>query len=152
MRTEGSIEIDRPIDEVFRLTSENVSAWSLIVVEDEPIETKPEGVGSTFRTVTMDRGQKMEFEGVVTRFEPPRFHGIEMTGSMFDLEVEYSFEDLGGRTRVTQVSIVHPKGFTKVVLFLFGWAMNKANCRALDKEFQSLKKFCESPSESQSVE
>lgn len=117
MRTEGSIEIDRPIDEVFRLTSENVSAWSLIVVEDDSIETKPEGVGSTFRTVTMDRGQKMEFEGVVTRFEPPRFHGIEMTGSMFDLEVEYSFEDLCGRTRVTQVSIVHPKGFTKVFFF-----------------------------------
>lgn len=30
--------------------------------------------------------------------------------------------------------------------------MNKANCRALDKEFQSLKKFCESQSESQPVE
>lgn len=147
MRSQGSIEIDRPIDEVFRLTSDHVADWSLIVIEDEPIETTPEGVGSTFRTVTMDRGKRMEFQGTCTRYEPPRVHAIEMTGDMFDLEVEYTFEDLGGRTRVSQTSIVHPKGIWKVFFFLFGWMMGKANCDALDREFQSLKQFCESQSQ-----
>ena len=34
MRTEGSVEIDRPIDEVFRLTNEHVAQWSIVVVEE----------------------------------------------------------------------------------------------------------------------
>jgi hypothetical protein len=41
MRSEGSLEIDRPIDEVFRLTCDHVAEWSTIVVEDESVETNP---------------------------------------------------------------------------------------------------------------
>jgi hypothetical protein len=63
MRNEVSVEIDRPIDEVFRLTNDHVAEWSIIVVEDEIIDKKPEGVGTTFRTVTEDHGKRMEFQG-----------------------------------------------------------------------------------------
>ena len=102
MRSGGSVEIDRPIDEVFRLTNEHVAEWSIIVVEDELIEEKPEGVGTTFRTVTEENGKRMEFQGVVTRYDPPRLNAIMLTGDSFDLDILYTFEDLGGRTRVTQ--------------------------------------------------
>ena len=84
MKSEGSIEIDRPIDDVFRLTNDHVAQWSTIVVENEVIDEKPEGVGTTFRTVTEERGRKMEFHGVVTRHEPPRVSEIHMAGDMFD--------------------------------------------------------------------
>ena len=52
MKTAASVEIDRPIDEVFDFTIHHVAEWSITVVEDVPIDTKPEGVGSTFRCVT----------------------------------------------------------------------------------------------------
>ena len=52
MRNEVSVEIDRPIDDVFRLTIEHVADWSIIVVEDEVLDEQPECVGTTFRTVT----------------------------------------------------------------------------------------------------
>lgn len=143
MRNEGSIEIDRPIDEVFRVTNDHVAEWSIIVVENEVLDEKPDGVGTTFRTVTEESGKRMEFQGVVTRHEPPRASAIHMTGQMFDIDVEYYFEDLGGRTRVTQRSNVAGKGFFKVFLFLFGWLMNKSSCKALDKELESLKRYCE---------
>ena len=40
MRSLASIEIDRPIDEVFTYTNEKVAEWSLTVVEDEVIEQR----------------------------------------------------------------------------------------------------------------
>lgn len=143
MRSTGSIEIDRPIDEVFHSTIDNVAAWSVIVVEDEILEEKPEMVGTTFRTLTVDHGKEMEFQGIVTGHDPPRSHAIHMTGKMFDIVVEYAFEDLSGRTRVTQTSKVTGKGVFKIILLLTGWLVNKSNCQAVQKELHSLKAFCE---------
>ena len=144
MRNEGSVEIDRPIEDVFRLTLENVADWSIIVIEDEVLEDKDDGgVGTTFRTVTEEHGKRMEFQGVVKRYEPPHLSAVHLAGKAFDLDIEYRFEDLSGRTRVTQESSVTPKGWMKVFFFLCGWMMNKASCKALENEFNSLKKFCE---------
>lgn len=143
MKSEASVEIDRPIDEVFRLTNEHVAEWSIIVAEDEVIDKKPNGVGTTFRTVTEERGKRMEFQGVVTKHDPPHVNAVRMTGDMFDIEAEYTFEDLSGRTRVTQKSVVTGKGLFGAFLKLFGWMMNKSSCKAQGNELQSLKKFCE---------
>jgi len=48
MKQQASVEIDRPIEEVFQYTNNNVAEWSLTDVEDEVIEEKPDRVGSTF--------------------------------------------------------------------------------------------------------
>ena len=60
---------------------------------------------------------------------------------MFDIDVMYAFEDLGGsRTRVTQASVVHPKNPAMRIIFgLFGWLMRKGGCQAAQKELESLK-------------
>ena len=143
MHSQASIEIDRPIDEVFDYTNKHVAEWSLTVVEDEVIEDK-DGVGTTFRCVTEERGRRMEFAGLVTLWEPPTKSAISLTGKSFDIEAEYRFEDLNGRTRVTQESTVHGKGLFKIMLFLFGWLMNKQGCKAVNYELESLKSKLES--------
>jgi len=143
MRNEASVEIERPIDEVFRLTNDHVAEWSTIVVEDRIIHQTPEGVGTTFVTVTEDRGQRMEFQGVVTRYDPPHVSGIRLTGAMFDIETEFAFEDLLGRIRVTQRTHVVGKGFFKMCLAVFGWLMRRSQCRASHNELESLKRYCE---------
>ena len=71
-----SVEIDRPIKEVFDYTIHNVAEWSIIVVKDEVIDEKPEGVGTTFRVTTEEKGRRMEFDGLVTRHEPPTVHAV----------------------------------------------------------------------------
>ena len=144
MRNQGSVEIDCPIEDVFDLTSNRVSEWSIVVVEDEALDEKPEGVGTTFRSVSEDHGRRIEFQGVVTGHEPPYFSAIRLTGDTFDIDVEYTFEELEHRTRVTQRSEVTAKGFFRVLLFLCGWMMRKSSCKALQKELDSLKQFCES--------
>lgn len=146
MRNEVSVEIDRPIDDVFRLTNNHVAEWS-IVVEDEVLEEQPAGVGTTFRTVTEDHGKRMEFQGVITRYDPPYASAIRLTNDMLDIETEFTFEDLSGRTRVTQTANVSGKGFYKLLMFLFGWLMNKSSCKSSEDELNSLKRFCEDRSE-----
>ncbi len=142
MHSHASVEIDRPIDEVFVYTNEHVADWSLTVVENELIE-QHNGVGTEFRCVTEDHGQRMVFDGVVTAWEPPTRSAISLTGKSFDIEAEYRFEDLNGRTRVTQESWVRGKGLLKVFFFLFGWLMKKQGCDATQKELESLKQKLE---------
>ncbi len=145
MKQQASVEIDRPIDQVFEYTIEHIAEWSLTVVEDRVIEEKPGGVGTTSLCITEDHGQRMEFQGVVTQHEPPNVSTVYLTGKSFDIEAEYIFEDLGGRTRVTQHSTVTPKGFLRVIFFLFGWTMRKSTCKAVEKELANLKRLMEEP-------
>lgn len=143
MESELSVDIERPIADVFKYTTESVSEWSIVCVEDELIEEKPGMVGTTFRIVTEEKGRRMEFQGVIIRHEPPTLNEIQMTGDGFDIEATYTFEDLGGKTRVTQKSRVQGKGFFKVMLFLTGWMMKSSTCKAQEAELASLKKHCE---------
>lgn len=145
MRHEVSIEIDRPIEAVFDYTNNHVPEWSITVVAEERHGDTP-GVGATFRCMTEDHGRKMDFDGVVTLWEPPRTSAVTLTGKHFDIEARYDFEDLGGRTRVTQRSKIRPKGFTKVFLALFGRFMQKSADKAARREFDSLKRHLESRS------
>ena len=147
MHSEVSIEIDRPIAEVFDFTVNHVAKWSIIVVEDEVIEEKPEVVGTTFRTITEENGHRMEFQGVVTWHDPPNASSAFLTGQQFNIEVEYAFEDLGGRTRVTQRSTVTGKGVIKLMFFFFGWMMKKSSCNAAEKELKNLKRLLEQDSD-----
>ncbi len=144
MRNEGSIEIDRPIAEVFEYTNHNVADWSLVVVEDEGVKQTPEGVGSTFRIVTEDRGRRMEFEGVVTKWDPPRASTVLMRNAQFDIEAAYRFEELSrDQTRVTQTANVTAKGFMKIMMFCLGWLGKKSSCRAQENELANLKRLLE---------
>lgn len=143
MHSIASIEIDRSIAEVFTYANEKVAEWSLTVVEDEVVEEK-HGMGTKFRCVTEERGYRMEFQGVITRWEPPAQSAVYLTGKSFDMDCEYRFEDLGGRTRVTQESEVRGKGFVKIIFFLTGWLMKKQGCEAARRELESLKKKRES--------
>lgn len=142
MRSHASIEIDRPIDEVFTYTNQKVSEWSLTVVEDHVLEER-DGVGTTFLCVTEERGHRMEFQGVVTRWEPPNLSAVTLTGQAFDIQAEYRFEDLRGRTRVTQTSTVKGKGFVRLMFLLLGWLMHTAGCKAAQRELESLKQKLE---------
>lgn len=145
VRSVASVEIDRRIEDVYRLTTEHVAEWSIVVIDEEVLEETYDGVGTTFRTVTEDRGQRMEFLGVVTRQDPPYLHAIQMTGAMFDIETEFTFDDLSGSTCVTQVADVTGKGAFKLFLICFGWLMTRSSNKASQNELESLKAFCEAP-------
>ena len=144
MKSQASIEIQCPIDEVFRLTNEHVAEWSLTVISDELVEQTVDGIGTRFRTVTEGHGQRKEFDGVVTAYDPPFRNRIYLTGKSFNLDIDYQFQVTGDGTRVTQIVDVQPKRILKVLFGLFGWLMQKASCEEAMKELESLRAFCES--------
>lgn len=143
MKAEASVVVHRPIEEVFEFTNDHVAEWSLTVVSDEVINETPDRVGTTFRCVTQGHGRQMVFEGTVTRWEPPSLSAIHLIGEAFDIEAAYFFEPTSDGTRVTQKSVISPKGFTKVIFFLFSWAMGKASCNEAQKELDNLKRLLE---------
>ena len=145
IKSTGSVEIDRPIEEVFEYTNNNVAEWSKTVVRDEPLDTKPDrGVGSTFLCVTQSNGKHMEFQRTITGWEPPMMSASQLIGDSFDIDVAYAFEDLDGRTRVTQVSIVRPKSFLMKIIFrLMGKMAQKSGCDASENELLGLKQRLE---------
>lgn len=144
MQSEGSVLIDRPIDEVFRITRECIAQWSHVVVHDHVTEDVNNGdVGTRFQTITDSNGQELAFEGVVTHCDPPYAFASKLTGDQFDIEVAYSFEQVDAHTKVTQWSNVRGKGLFGWILRFAGWAMKKASCEALQRELDSLRHYCE---------
>lgn len=148
MKQSQSIVIACPIDTVFQYTTTKVTEWSIIVVEQTVLESVNEGgVGTTFRIVTEERGQRMEFESKVVTHEPPHRSGIIMTGSHFDIHANYDFEEIDGGTKLTQNSEVFTKTWMMKIMFtLMAPFMKKSGCDALQKELQSLKDRLESDS------
>ncbi|MBD3672979.1 MAG: hypothetical protein HUJ26_05580 [Planctomycetaceae bacterium] len=145
MKHSASVTINRPIDIVFDLTNNHVSEWSIMVVEEKFLEETPEVVGSTFQTLTEDRGHQMELTGTVTAYQPPNHSAVHLEGDMFNIDAVYQFEKISeNETRVTQTSRVTSKGFLKVFLLLFGWLMKRSGLNGVNRELESLKAFCES--------
>ncbi|MCA9053160.1 MAG: hypothetical protein KDA75_04950 [Planctomycetaceae bacterium] len=139
MRTECSIEIERPIEEVFDYTINHVTEWSTTVVEEEVLEETPNHIGTKFRSVTQSHGRPMEFLGEVTDHVPPHASAVTLRGAAFDLDVAYLFEDLDGRTRVTQIADVHGKGVFRIMLAIFGRFGQSASQQAQLEELKNLK-------------
>ncbi|MGB7343630.1 MAG: SRPBCC family protein [Pirellulaceae bacterium] len=146
MKTELSIIIDRPIEEVFDYTLNESPKWSKSIVSDELVEdVNGGGVGTKFRMVTEENGKQMIFRGEVTRWNRPHVARSFLTGDSFDIDVEYRFENMGYRTQVTQESRVLPKGIAlKVVFLTAGWMFKGIGKRALMKDFETLKQQLES--------
>ena len=91
MESSVSVDINRPLPEVFRYTNENVSDWSITVVENEVLEETPEKVGSRFRMLTQDRGRQMEMTGEVIRYEENRLSEVFLVGQGFEISAFYIF-------------------------------------------------------------
>ena len=143
MQSTTSVVVDRPLAEVFLYTNERVAEWSKTVTRIEPLGAKEHGVGARSRVHTEDAGREMEFDCVVTVWDPPNASAVEMTGKQFDITAHYTFVDLGDRTEVTQRSTVRGKGAFRALFFLLGWLMKKQACRAQESELENLKRLLE---------
>lgn len=71
---QASVEIDRPVQEVFAYVAENFfenyPKWALEVVEFKPINDNKMAVGALARQTRVDQGQKTESTFEIVTFEP----------------------------------------------------------------------------------
>jgi uncharacterized protein YndB with AHSA1/START domain len=147
MKNNYSLEIEAPPERVFACIyeSEHLKQWLPNLVENEVLAPEERGVGSKFRQVYLENGRRMEMTGVVVGFERNRYLACEIRGKMFDLNVEYRLENLGGRTRLTQSSQVLFNNLAmKVMSALLAPVIKKASRKQLDSGFAKLKDLAES--------
>jgi len=118
MKTSMTTVIDAPAAIVFLYLEDNerIKKWVPNLIEDEAITETPDKVGSEFRQVFLEGGKEMEMTGVITEYTENERIRIDMTGKMFDLDVDYILKALSAtQTEVTQDTEIKMKGFMKIM-------------------------------------
>src|SRR4028118_940213 len=117
MRIEESVQINRPLEEVFEYVAnpENLQEWTGTVIEISKDTPGPLLEGSTFTSVAKFLGRRIESPFEVTAHEFPRRHSHESTGGPLPMEWAPTFEEGAGGTRYTRVAEGEPGGFFGLV-------------------------------------
>jgi len=115
-RMRGSVEIDRPTDEVFAWITrpDKLEQWVnyLSDVQDDP-STPQEGIGHREIWVMDDprRQAKVSVPGTITVWDPPQQMGVHVEAADYVADVFYQLSDIGGgRTRFDEDARVHYNG------------------------------------------
>ncbi len=116
MRVEESIEIDRPVVEVYAYVTdpENLPEWSSLAIE---VKDTPEalGEGDRFTTVGKILGRRFETPFVRIGIEPNRRYTDRAAGGPVpDQAWTYTFEEEPAGTRLTRTVEGEPGGFFKL--------------------------------------
>ncbi len=128
MRVEESIEIRRPLNEVFDYVAnpENLPEWSSLAIEvkDAP---EPLNEGDTFTTVGKFLGRRFETPFERASYEPNRRYTDRAAGGPIpDQEWTYTFEEVSeDATRLTRAAEGEPGGFFKLADSLIERALKR---------------------------
>ena len=141
MRIEESVEINRPLEEVYEYvaTPENLPEWAGTVIETRKDTPGPLLEGSTFTFVGKFLGRKIESPFKVTAHEFPRRHSHKSTGGPLPTEWTLTFEEVAGGTRYTQVAEGEPGGFFGLV----GPLLERVGRRQLRTDLENLRDLLE---------
>ncbi len=145
MRVEESVEINRPVEEVFAYVSDpqTLPEWSGIVLE---VRKEAQGTlreGDRYTSVAKFLGRRFETPLEVTTHDPPRRHSDRSTGGPFPQEYTFILEETAeGRTRLTQLAEGEPGGFFRLV----GPLLEMAGRRQFRADLGNLKDLLEAGS------
>ena len=111
-----SIEINRPLEEVFAFVSnpENMPRWSSTGSEVTITSAGPIGVGTTYRSVVTFLGRRVEGEVEFTEYEPNRSYAQKTTSGPIPVESRVTFERVDGGTQVINHQVAEPGGLFKL--------------------------------------
>lgn len=142
MRVEESVDINRPIAEVFSYTAEpqNLPEWTSLVQEVQKEGQGEIKEGDRFTAIAKFLGRSFETPFEVSVHQSPRRHSDKSVGGPFDQEYTYTFEETaGGGTRLTYVVEGEPGGFFK----LAGPLLEAAGRRQFRADLGTLKDLLE---------
>ncbi len=104
MKVDATIDINRPVEEVFAYVTDtrNQPEWSSSVLEASLEGSGPIGVGSRMKSVAKFLGRKIDVTAEVTEYDPNRKFSARSLSGPFKGESEFRFEttDQGTRLRL----------------------------------------------------
>ncbi|NIS83505.1 MAG: hypothetical protein GTO14_25655 [Anaerolineales bacterium] len=116
VKVEGSVVINRPVEEVFAFLTnpENASVWQGTVLESKQTSDGPVGVGTTGHGVSQFLGRRIESDWEVTEYEPYTKASLKSTSGPVPYEQSATLESIGEGTKVTLVARYEVGGFFKL--------------------------------------
>ena len=140
VRVEESIEINRPVEEVFAYSTdvENLPEWAGPVAEARKEGPGPLSVGDQFTLVQKFLGRRFESPCEVIALEPNRRFEYRSWGG--PVPFTYTCMPSGAATRFTMIAEGEPGSFFKLVGPLF----EKADKRQVKNDLETLKDIAES--------
>jgi carbon monoxide dehydrogenase subunit G len=111
----NTVTIDRRPQEVFRFVSdlENVPKWNYAIIETRKTSDGPVDVGTTYRQVRSAPTRSEEILRV-TEFESGRRFAVQGDLGPFVGTLTYEFEDVDGRTRLTNTASLEAHGLMRI--------------------------------------
>jgi uncharacterized protein YndB with AHSA1/START domain len=124
---EGSITINRPVEEVFAYVTDigNLAKWNEVAGQGEQTSQGPVGVGTTYRGVADFMGREMEWTSEVTEYEPNRKVAQKMNLGPTVMAMSWLVEPVEGGTKFTIRSEGEMGGLAKLVGPLLDRTMKK---------------------------
>jgi uncharacterized membrane protein len=126
-RIEESIEIRRPVEQVFAYTTDAKSwpKWNSVIVESEQTSQGPVGVGTTFRGTSRLMGRSMPWTAKVTAFDANRMYGKNIDSGAVTIEQHNTYQAEGSGTRFTILYDMKVGGFLKILSPMLVSSMRK---------------------------
>jgi len=142
MRFEFSIEIHRPLRDVFALVGnlENDPKWQSAVVTAKKLTAGPVGAGTRFRHVMRVMGRQTDLDLEMVDHEPERRYVLNGTYGLLLFTTEVRFERIAQGTRLVTLIEVHAKG----VLRFAAMALSNHRKSEIEADLHRLKLLMES--------
>jgi uncharacterized protein YndB with AHSA1/START domain len=116
LRVEKSVEVARPIEEVFAFSADidHVPLWLNGVLEARKLTEGPLRKGTELEHVLQFLGKRFTSRLEVTEYEENHRMAFRTISGPIDLDSVQTMESVAGGTRVTQTAEGDPRGFFKV--------------------------------------
>ena len=145
MKISYNLDISGHAEEVFHWLDdpERARIWMSSVSSYELL-SKPSGmVGTTFREIVEEDGRRTEMRGVIMGYMPNQSISFHLEGKFNAVDVEYRFEEVENRTRLTLDSDIRFKSLMRVLSIFIKPKIKKKVFKQLSAEFTVLKDLCE---------
>ena len=145
VKVEGTIVINRPIEEVFAFLTnpDNAPLWQGSVLESKQTSEGPVGVGTSGQVVSQFLGRRMESTWQVTEYELNKKASLKTTSGPIAYENFATLEAVDEGTNVTLVAEYEVGGFFKLAESILA----RMAQRQADTDYANLKDLVEAQGE-----
>ncbi len=141
-RNEHTVEIDRPAATVFPylVGCEERRRWMGVLVECRQVTDGTPGLGTRFRDVFEDRGQRIVIEAEVVEYVPSERFATRLRSKAFHATTSQRLEERNGRTRLA--TVIDTEYTNRMVRLMAGVITRHAQQR-LETDLARLKEMVE---------
>ena len=146
MQASATIDIDRPVEDVFEYVSDphNMEAWVVGVSDVTLVDEDPSRVGARFESDYTYGGRTVRMAYEVTAYDPPERYATRGEGP-FPFSGELELEATPSGTRVTnRIDAASDGLFTSLMFTLLRPVARRMMARRLREELESLRSQLES--------